>query len=96
MPYLPEHLKHSIDNGDLDPENAGDLNYKIHTIIGKYVKDNGESYSTYNEIIGALECVKMELYRRGTAKYEDKKRGENGDIAFYHNLSSENWTFRKV
>ena len=38
------------------------------------------SYHAYNEIIGVLECVKQEFYRRMVAPYEDKKCEENGDV----------------
>jgi len=33
-----------------------------------------------NAIIGALECAKLELYRRVAAPYEDDKIAENGDV----------------
>ena len=46
----------------------------------KLIKDKGESYSNYAECIAALECAKIELYRRKIAPYEDKKIEENGDI----------------
>jgi len=31
-------------------------------------------------VIGVLESVKMELYRRKIADYEDEKCEENGDV----------------
>lgn len=37
-------------------------------------------YSDLNEVMGVLECAKLELYRRMAAPYEDKKREENGDV----------------
>ena len=40
----------------------------------------GESYSSYADIIGALECAKLELYRRQVAPYEDKAIVKNGDL----------------
>lgn len=39
-----------------------------------------EGNSKKSEIIGALECCKLELYRRIAAPYEDIKIGENGDV----------------
>jgi len=95
MPYLRQTIRNEIDNKSMYPESAGDLNYKIHTVIGDYVRDNGESYATYNEIIGALECIKMELYRRGVSEYEDKKILENGDIGFYQRLHNETGYLKK-
>jgi len=32
------------------------------------------------DAIGALECAKLELYRRVAAPYEDTKIAENGDV----------------
>jgi hypothetical protein len=37
-------------------------------------------YAHINEAIGALECAKLELYRRVAAPYEDEKMKESGDV----------------
>jgi hypothetical protein len=37
-------------------------------------------YSTANNLMGVLECVKAEFYRRQVANLEDRKIIENGDI----------------
>ena len=39
-------------------------------------------YADINELIGALECAKLEFYRRKAAPYEDKKAVENGDLKY--------------
>ena len=57
----------------------GVMNYAISTLIKK-VYGNNMKYADYNEVIGMLECAKLEFYRRPTATYEDKKIEENGDI----------------
>jgi hypothetical protein len=66
---------------------AGNLNYTITTLIHKVYAENDDktlgrklSYSEYNEIIGLLECAKLEVYRRHVAPYEDIKIKENGDV----------------
>ena len=82
MPYIPENERQAITNG-LTPENAGQLNYRIHLVIAEYLYSKGENYLTCNDIMGALEGVKQEFYRRRVAAYEDKKIAENGDIQFY-------------
>ena len=82
MPYIPENERQAIKD-DCVPVTAGQLNYKIHLLLEEYVNTNGESYQTYNDILGALEGVKLELYRRRVSSYEDKKIAENGDIQFY-------------
>ena len=38
------------------------------------------SFQDLNELIGALECAKQELYRRVVAPYEEDKIEENGDV----------------
>lgn len=37
-------------------------------------------YSTFNDIIGALEAAKIEFYDRIVRPYEDKAIKRNGDI----------------
>ena len=62
----------------------GTLNYIITRLCDYWCRDwQGESnYAKYNTVIGVLECVKQELYRRQIAPYEDEKCEENGDV--YH------------
>ena len=58
----------------------GDLNYFITNMLIHYAKKKGVSYATFNSIIGALECAKLEFYRRAIAPYEEMKIKENGDV----------------
>ena len=61
------------------PVDVGELNF----IISKFVWDlfeKNKRYKTANDFIGALECVKLEFYRRKVAPYEDEKIKENGDL----------------
>jgi hypothetical protein len=57
----------------------GDVNYVVSTIIWELFKDK-LSYAQGNNLMGALECVKQEFYRRMLVPYEDEKIKENGDI----------------
>jgi hypothetical protein len=61
-------------------ESGGELNYLITTLIQEYILREGLSYATLNEVIGVLECAKLELYRRVVTPYEDSKIQENGDV----------------
>ncbi len=79
MPYIKEDRRESIDKR-LDINKAGELNYMFTQLIINYIEKKGESYQTYNDIIGAMECCKLELYRRKVSIYEDKKIKENGDV----------------
>ena len=64
------------------PANVGELNYAITDLIQGYLNtgDPNRNYAAYNEVIGVLECAKLELYRRQIAVYEDQKCRENGDV----------------
>jgi len=62
------------------PDTAGELNYAFTEMVITYLRRKGECYQTYNDILGALEGCKMELYRRKVSKYEDKKIVENTDV----------------
>lgn len=83
MPYINEHKRREIDlYGEHTVEGPGDLNYLLTSTCLRYLGDK-VSYSKINEIIGVLECVKLEFYRRLASPYEDKKIMENGDIDGY-------------
>lgn len=58
----------------------GDLNYLISVLCRIYIDHKGEKYQYYNDLLGVLEGVKLELYRQQVSKYEDKKILKNGDI----------------
>ena len=80
-PYIKEKYRKEIDLGRI-PDSPGELNYLITTTILDYLGGEGAVviYSDFNEVMGVLECVKQELYRRMIAKYEDEKCELNGDV----------------
>ena len=82
MPYIKKEDRNKFFMGidKIWPANPGELNYVFTEIIYNYLERNGEKYQHYNDIVGALECCKMELYRRRVMPYEDKKIVENGDV----------------
>lgn len=80
MPYLHPKVRESLEAG-APVETPGDLNFKIALLVKQYMMMNGGlSYTNINNAIGALECCKLELYRRIAAPYEDIKIKENGDV----------------
>ena len=81
MPYIKHHRRDDIDLGSL-PSNSGELNYLLTTLCHEYWSFNRSNYQAFNDIIGALEGCKLELYRRRVAPYEDEKIKENGDVEF--------------
>ena len=84
-PYIKEQerWKYAPALNELSVEcirDAGELNYVITSVVQQYLINHGERYRTYNDIIGVLECAKLEIYRRRVANYEDIKIDENGDV----------------
>ena len=59
---------------------AGVLNYCISALFNEVLKTKGLNYRNLNELVGVLECAKLELYRRIASPYEDEKIAENGDV----------------
>jgi hypothetical protein len=59
--------------------NSGDLNYVISKVVWKLFNKN-KKYNTANGLVGVLECVKQEFYRRQVVPYEDGKIKSEGDI----------------
>jgi len=82
MPYIPQSEKKLVDQDNLITT-AGQFNYALNQLISIYIDQNDFNYQTSNDIIGAMECAKLELYRRLVAPYEDKKIVQNGDVKPY-------------
>ncbi len=80
MPYVTVAVRSELDGGRR-PANAGELNYAITRLVDRYLIDlGGMRYAHLNEAIGALECAKLELYRRLAGPYEDRKLAETGEV----------------
>jgi hypothetical protein len=80
-PELNDHMKRL----EQVVKNPGDLNYVITRLLVGILKErrfrNGRwGYTDINELVGAMECAKLELYRRAAAPYENLKMSENGDV----------------
>ena len=93
MPYIPQEDRAQYDdsirqlasilNQQTPEKRKGHANYVITQLL-RYAwgvtKPQDESYSNYADLIGTLECAKLELYRKGVAPYEDKAIEKNGDL----------------
>jgi len=80
MPYVKPADRERLDTGAA-PTSAGELNYVISRLVDRYLAQNGPArYGDFNEVMGVLECVKLGLYRRVVAPYEDGKKAEHGDV----------------
>ena len=83
MPYIPKKLRKKFDSeidalisalrvGDDGFFISGEVNYCLSRIIwGLWGK---------NALVGILECVRTEFYRRLLAPYEDNQIQKSGDI----------------
>jgi hypothetical protein len=86
MPYIKKILQEKWDpivktlQANLWKATIGEVNFLFTKICKWFIDHNGENYENYDMLIGALECAKLELYRRKVAIYEDKKIQENGDV----------------
>jgi hypothetical protein len=92
MPYIKPSRRPVLDKHPWQAKTPGELNYVITQAAQAYIyaqtrsrnKDKSfnplPGYAIFNEVIGALECAKLELYRRLVAPYEDTKIAENGDV----------------
>jgi hypothetical protein len=80
-PHISEIIKHTI--------HAGQLNYTITKLLHSFLRSTGVKYARLNEVIGVLECVKLELYSQVARPYEDKKKKESGAISELDSISLE-------
>ena len=55
----------------------GELNFVVTKILKEIYPLR---YFHINKAVGALECIKLEYYRRVAAPYEDEKIEEAGDV----------------
>ncbi len=83
MPYIKdkEIRKHLTTPHQMDPAHCGELNYVLTKECHDYIKRKGLNYNTINEVIGVLECAKLEMYRMIAAGYEERKRIANGSVS---------------
>ncbi len=93
MPYIPREDRPAYDGlidqlaetlaAQAPARRKGHANYVITQVLRKawgVHNPAGESYSNYADVIGTLECAKLEVYRRWVAAYEDKAIEKNGDV----------------
>lgn len=87
MPYIKEERRKSFDvlvsqlvekiREYPDEDKDGCINYFMcRLLLEMYPK----KYFHMNRMMGVLECIKQELYRRYVAPYENIKIKESGDI----------------
>jgi len=87
MPYIKKDQRAPIDVivDQLAPliTDAGTFNYAVTRLSHLMLKEKGMRYANINELIGAMECMKLELYRKLAGPYEDIKLVENGPVGIH-------------
>lgn len=78
MPYIPREQRNHV--SARGPKTPGELNFFLTTVIFDYLQSLPMRYTDFNEVIGVLECMKLELYRRMVAPYENEKMRQYGDV----------------
>jgi len=85
VPYIPPEDRVRFDRA-LEPllsllkfATPGELNYLISRIVW-YKWEQERRYATANNLVGMLECVKVEFLRRHLGPYEDGAMLKNGDL----------------
>jgi len=61
----------------------GDLNYVLTTLVLTWLRavpEGAINYARLNTLLGVLESVKLEMYRRVIVPYENRKAMLNGDV----------------
>ena len=79
MPYITQERRTVLANKGI-VLSPGELNYLLTDCINRYYLFNEFNYQKINDVIGALECAKLEFYRRVAVPYENAKLAENGDV----------------
>ena len=84
MPYILEprtNLTHAAALGVASADSVGKLTYLLTAICAEYLRQQSSlRYQSIAEAVAALECTKLELYRRIGAPYEERMKQTNGDV----------------
>jgi hypothetical protein len=100
MPYIKEEQRSLLEEPirsliqrvisiDDEDEYEGVCNYIVTTLLNEImIPPTGPRYRYVNRIMGILECVKAEFYRRLASSYEQGAIIKNGDLRFYATMST--------
>jgi len=80
MPYILQEDRFDLDSKEREPENAGELNYRmtqafikepaqdvpdiLRKLANQYLENHGLRYQHVNDLIGAMTCALLEYQRR--------------------------------
>lgn len=81
MPYVDQDTRRRVDQRWC-PNTPGELTYAITRLVNEWLnlRKPEPDFERYSSAVGALECCKLEIYRRLIVPYEQKKCELNGDV----------------
>lgn len=79
MPYISQEARERLAKPYEHPQTPGELNFFFSMLSKEYLGEK-PNYQRFNDVIGALEGCKLEIYARLVRPYEDKKIEEHGDV----------------
>ncbi len=80
MPYVKQGRREELVRSPSGAKTPGELTYELTALVDSYIYQSPRSFEAMAESIGALECTKLEFYRRVAVPYEDEKLTKNGDV----------------
>lgn len=93
MPYIPQDerdkvLNYGVEAYDMTP---GQHNFLLTSLLNAWLGPN-PSYHNYEQVLGRLEAVKLEIWRRRMVQYEDQKKTQHGDIDGFSSIPNSTGT----
>jgi len=79
MAYVTKKQRNTIDLfaiGDCKFKDSRELGYAILTLAETFLRDHPTSY---NDVVGAVETVKHEIYKKYILPFEEQNKFDNGD-----------------
>jgi hypothetical protein len=93
MPYITKEKRPELDrvvdelrnvlrNYELDDPDSNNTEGNINYVFTKLLMTvySPTRYQHINDVVGLLECVKLEYYRVVAAPYEEEKSEDNGPV----------------
>lgn len=82
MPFLSPMQKAEVNEKMKEGRclNEGELTYVLTKLIVTNWHSGEGNYAALCQIIGALECTKMQFFKEIVVPYEEKKKQLNGDV----------------
>ena len=91
MPYVTPEKRNRLDRDLLSSKTAGELGYVLAVVCDAYLVQGandsdtgGFRYQHISDVVGTLESIKLDLYRKEIAPYEERVEKMNGRVWTAH------------